>query len=73
MPKRKTPSLLKKEKISLPTYIFHPVDIKGDVKIGVGCIVHPNASIHCEKGCRITIGDYNIIEVNLDSVIPRSG
>ena len=36
--------------------------MKGDVKFGFGCMIHPYSKIIAEEGSKIVFGDYNIIE-----------
>ena len=47
---------------SFETKICKNALVKGDVKFGFGCMIHPYSHIVAEEGSSIVFGDYNIIE-----------
>ena len=47
---------------SIETKICKNAEVKGDVKFGFGCMIHPYSKIIAEEGSKIVFGDYNIIE-----------
>ena len=44
------------------TIICSGAILKGNIKFGKGCVVHPYARINAEQSGEIIFGDYNIIE-----------